>query len=145
MHRLYSTIIIVFLTSTLLANASASHAESSKFIGILKQQQFLVQQVAEEYLALQKDQKNTKKKQQMQETIQHFNLNHLKLIKNRSNTKRINQKLKKIDQLWKNSLKLAKIKNNSRMTNLSRMINLNVSDIIKEINALHSLYKKLHQ
>jgi chromosome condensin MukBEF ATPase and DNA-binding subunit MukB len=135
MNKVYITITILFLTSTLFANASTSNSTSSELVTIVKQQQALAKQVSKYYVDFQADQKNFKKKQKMKNTIYNFNKNHLKLIKHRSNTKLINQKLTKVDKIWKIAHKLSETKKHSAMLKTA------MNDISGKMKELRKLYK----
>lgn len=134
MNKLYTSIIILFLTSTLFTNASTSNSNSSELISIVKQQQHLAKKVSKYYIAFQADQKNFTKKNKMKNTISTFNKNHLKLIKHRNNTKIINQKLTKIDKIWKIAHKLSETKRHSQMLITA------MNDISGKMEELRKLY-----
>ena len=133
MNRLYTTIVILFLTSTLFANASSQNLE---LVTIVKQQQELAKKVSKYYIALQADLKNFKKKEKMKNTIHTFNKNHLKLIKHRNNTKLIKQKLTKVDKIWKIAHKLSENKKHSKMLITA------MNDISGKMKELRKLYNK---
>lgn len=135
MHRLYTTIIMVFLTSTLLVNASTSHSQNSELITIVKQQQKLAKNVLKLYRDFQADQKNIAKKKKMKNTINSFDRNHLKLIKSRSNTKLIQQKLTKIGEIWKIAHDLSKTKKHSDM------LKTTMNDISGKMEEVRKLYQ----
>ncbi len=134
MNKICTTIVILFLTSTLFANASTSNSKNSELVSIVKQQQDLAKKVSKYYVAFQADQKNFKKKQKMKNSIHNFNQNHLKLIKHRSNTKLINQKLTKVDKIWKIAHKLSETKKHSVMLITA------MNDISGKMKELHKLY-----
>jgi len=135
MHRLYTTIIMVFLTSTLLVNASTSHSQNLELITIVKQQQKLAKNVSKLYRDFQADQKNIAKKKKMKNTINSFDRNHLKLIKSRSNTKLIQQKLTKIGEIWKIAHDLSKTKKHSDM------LKTTMNDISGKMEEIGKLYQ----
>jgi hypothetical protein len=134
MNKLYTTILILFLTSTLFANTSNS--KNSELVSIVQQQQDLAKKVSKYYVAFQADQKNFKKEEKMKNSIHHFNKNHLKLIKHRNNTKLINQKLTKVDEIWKIAHKLSETKKHSAMLITA------MNDISGKMKELRTLYKK---
>ena len=133
MNRLYSAIVILFLTSTLFANANS---KKSELVIIVKQQQDLAQKVSKYYVALQSDLKNFQKKEKMKNSIKNFNKNHLKLITHSNNTKLINQKLIKVDKIWKIAHKLSETKKHSNMLITA------MNDISGKMKELHTLYNK---
>ena len=133
MKKVYATIVILFLTSTLFANASSKNSE---LVTIVKQQQELAKKVSKYYKELQSDLKNRKKQEKMKNSINTFNKNHLKLIKQRSNTKLIKQKLTKVDKLWKTAHKL------SQNHKQSDMLKATMDDIFGRMKELRKLYNK---
>ena len=134
MNKVYTTIIILFLTSTLFANANTS--KNSELVTIVKQQQDLAKKVSKYYVALQSDLKNFKKKEKMKNSIYNFNKNHLRLIGHRNNTKLIKKKLNKVDKIWKIAYKLSETKKHSKMLITA------MDDISGEMKELRKLYKK---
>lgn len=132
MNKVYTTIIILFLTSTLFANASSKNSE---LVNIVKQQQALAKKVTKYYVALQADLKNFKKKEKMKNSIDSFNINHLKLIKHSKSSKLINQKLSKVDKIWKIAHKLSETKKHSKM--LITAMN-DISGKMKELRKLYN-------
>lgn len=135
MYRLYTTIIISFLTSTLFANASISHSQYTELVSIVKQQQFLAKKVSKYYVDFQTDQSNPHTKAKMKQSIQHFNLNHQKLINNKNNTQLINKKLTKVDEIWEIAHNLSETKK------LSSLVVTSMNDINRKMKELSQLYK----
>lgn len=117
-------------------SASTSNTIRSELITIVKQQQYLAKKISKNYVAFQADQKNSQKKENMQNSIQHFNDNHLKLIQYKNNTKLINEKLSKVDKIWKIAHKLSQTKKHSVM------IITAMNDISTKMKELHDLYKQ---
>jgi hypothetical protein len=136
MTKVYATIVILFLTSTLFANANTSNSKNLELVTIVKQQQDLAKKVSKYYVALQADLKNFKKKEKMKNSIYNFNKNHLKLIKHRNNTKLIKQRLTKVDKIWKIASKLSESKKHSDMLTTA------MNDISGEMKELRKLYNK---
>jgi chloramphenicol O-acetyltransferase len=136
MNKIYTTIVILFLTSTLFANAKTVKSHSSELVSIVKQQQTLAENVSKYYLAFQADSKNFKKKEKMKNTLYNFNKNHLKLIKHRNNTKLITQKLTTVGKIWKIAYKLSENKKHSAMLIAS------MTDISGKMKELRKLYNK---
>ena len=136
MNKIYTTIVILFLTSTLFANANTSNSKHSELVTIVKQQQDLAEKVLKYYVALQADLKSFKKKEKMKNSIYNFNQNHLKLIKHRNNSKLIKQKLTKVDKIWKIAYKLSETKKHSKMLITA------MNDISGEMKELRKLYNK---
>ena len=136
MNKIYTTIVILFLTSTLFANANTSNSKHSELVTIVKQQQDLAEKVLKYYVALQADLKSFKKKEKMKNSIYNFNKNHLKLIKHRNNSKLIKQKLTKVDKIWKIATKLSETKKHSKMLITA------MNDISGEMKELRKLYNK---
>ena len=136
MNKVYETIVILFLTSTLFANANTSNSKTSELVTIVKQQQDLAKKVSKYYVALQADLKNSKKKEKMKNSIYNFNKNHLRLIKHRDNTTLINQKLNKVGKIWKIAYKLSENKKHSTMLITA------MNDISGEMKELRKLYNK---
>ncbi|CAA6810122.1 MAG: Unknown protein [uncultured Sulfurovum sp.] len=135
MYRLYTTIVILFFTSTLFANASISHSQYTELTNIVKQQQFLAKNILEEYINFQADQKSHPKKVKMQTSIQNFNTNHKKLINNKNNTKIINDKLAKVSARWK------VVNNLSETKELPSFVIASMKNINKKLKELSKLYK----
>ena len=136
MNKIYTTIVILFLTSTLFANTNIPDSKHSELITIVKQQQDLAEKVLKYYVALQADLKSFKKKEKMKNCLYNFNKNHLKLIKYRNNTKLIQEKLTKVDKIWKIAYKLSETKEHSKM------LITTMKDISREMKELYKLYKK---
>ena len=136
MNKIYLTIIMFFLTSTLFVKANTSHSKNLDFFSIVKQQQDLAKKVSKHYLAFQADTKDFKKKEKMKNCLYNFNKNHLKLIKYRNNTKLIQEKLTKVDKIWKIAYKLSETKKHSVMLITA------MNDISGKMKELHKLYNK---
>ncbi len=139
MIKIYTTIIILFLTSTLFANANTSNSNKVDPITIVKQQQALAKKVSKYYVDYQADQKNIKKKQKMKNSIYNFHKNHLKLIKHKNNSKLIKEKLTKVDKIWKIAYKLSETKKHSTMLITA------MDDISGKMEELGKLYQKTSQ
>lgn len=137
MQRLYTIIIILFSIFTLFANATTSATMTSKVMIIVKQQQYLAKKIAKDYSAFEADQKNAKKKMNLQKSIQIFNKNHHKLMTNKNNTKLINKKLTKVAAIWKIAYNLSQNKNHKKMLVVS------MDDISSRMEELSNLYQKI--
>lgn len=136
MFRLSTTIIILFLTSTLFANASIAHSQYTKVSNIVKQQQYLAQQILKDYVSFQKDRKNIQKRNKMRKSIQLFSSNQKKLITNKKNTQLINQKLIKVNEFWDVAYNLAEKEELSKLVTQSMQ---RISKKMKEVSKLYSI------
>ncbi|CAA6822646.1 MAG: Unknown protein [uncultured Sulfurovum sp.] len=137
MHKFYKSIAILFFTSTLFSNASTSNTINSELVNMVKEQQYLAKKISNDYVAFEADQDNPKKKEKMQNSIQHFNQNHLKLIEYKNNTKLIDEKLSKVDKIWQIAHKLSQTKKHSVM------IVTTMDDISIKMQELRTLYSKM--
>ena len=136
MTKLYTTIIIMFLTSTLFVKGSTSYVTDSQPLTLIKQQQDLANNVYKFYVDFEADPKNMDKKEKMKLNIQNFHSNHLKLVNNSSNTNLINKKLTKVGEIWEIAHKLSETKKHSSML-LTTINDLNI-----KIEELSNLYKE---
>ena len=136
MNKFYTTIIIVFLTSSLFANASITHPKSSELITIVKEQLSLAKRVSTDYIAFQSDHRSSKKKKKMKISINQFNRNHLKLLKSKSHTRLTKQKLTQVSELWYVAHNLSEIKG------LNQVIISSMQKITGKMKELDKFYNK---
>lgn len=137
MNKLFKTLTIVFLTSTLYVQGSTSSTSNIEPLKILNQQQSLAKHIHKLYLTFEKKPKSTATQDKIQNNIQSFHNNHIKLVSYKENTKEINQKLTKVGKTWTLTHKLTERAEQSKML-VSMMKDLN-----KELEELHILYKKI--
>lgn len=137
MNRLFTTIIVVFLTSTLYAKGSTSSATNLEPLKILNEQQYLSKHMSKLYLAFEANPKNTETQDQIKNDIQSFHNNHIKLVAYKKNTKKINEKLTKIGKTWTLTHQLTEI------SEQQKMFFSMVEDLNKELKELRTLYKQI--
>ena len=136
MHKLYPTIIVLLLTSSLFANASITHPKNSELITIVKEQLSLAKKVSTDYIAFQSDHRSNKKKKKMKISINQFNRNHIKLLKSKSHSKLTKKKLTQVSELWYIAHNLSEIKG------LNQVIISSMQKITGKMKELDKFYNK---